>query len=107
MVKTGKNYTNSELFTLANKIRRETGCTKSEAYQQAKTKLENKVKIVNSHSKVNRIEITDRVKPWVREKYHIQPGEVYTSVKELASHMNTTLQNVYGYIKVGYFKNVN
>lgn len=32
---------NSELFKLANKIRRETGCSKSEAYYKAKAELEN------------------------------------------------------------------
>ena len=39
---TQKNYSNSELFTVANKIRRETGCSKSEAYKKAKDYLENK-----------------------------------------------------------------
>lgn len=38
----GKNYSNSELFTLANQIRKNTGCSKSEAYYKAKDKLENK-----------------------------------------------------------------
>ena len=37
-----KSYTNSELFTFANKIRRESGCTKSEAYHKAKEQLEKK-----------------------------------------------------------------
>ena len=40
---TKKSYSNSELFTVANKIRRETGCSKSEAYYKAKEQLENKV----------------------------------------------------------------
>ena len=39
---TQKSYSNSELFTVANKIRRETGCSKSEAYYKAKESLENK-----------------------------------------------------------------
>ena len=39
---TNKNYSNSELFTVANKIRKETGCTRSEAYYKAKSMLENK-----------------------------------------------------------------
>ena len=39
---TKKSYSNSELFTVANKIRRETGCSKSEAYYKAKEQLENK-----------------------------------------------------------------
>lgn len=39
---TQKSYSNSELFTVANKIRRETGCSKSEAYYKAKEQLENK-----------------------------------------------------------------
>ena len=39
---TKKNYSNSELFTVANKIRRDTGCSKSEAYYKAKEQLENK-----------------------------------------------------------------
>lgn len=33
----------SELFTLANKIRKETGCSQSEAYHKAKAQLENPV----------------------------------------------------------------
>ena len=39
---TKKSYSNNELFTVANKIRRETGCSKSEAYYKAKEQLENK-----------------------------------------------------------------
>ena len=39
---TNKNYSNSELFTIANKIRKETGCSRSEAYYKAKDFLENK-----------------------------------------------------------------
>lgn len=39
---TNKNYSNSELFTVANKIRKETGCSRSEAYYKAKDLLENK-----------------------------------------------------------------
>lgn len=34
---------NSDLFKLANQIRRETSCSKSEAYYKAKAKLENPV----------------------------------------------------------------
>lgn len=34
---------NSDLFKLANQIRKETGCSKSEAYYKAKDKLENHV----------------------------------------------------------------
>ena len=39
---TKKSYSNSELFTVANKIRKETGCSKKEAFAKAKMKLENK-----------------------------------------------------------------
>lgn len=37
-----RNYSNSELFTVANNIRKETGCSRSEAYYKAKDYLENK-----------------------------------------------------------------
>lgn len=37
---TNKTYTNSELFSLVNKIFREQGCTRSEAYKIAKNQLE-------------------------------------------------------------------
>ena len=36
---TQKSYSNSELFTVANKIRKETGCSQKEAFAKAKMEL--------------------------------------------------------------------
>ena len=100
---TTKTYTNSELFTLANQIRRSTGCSKSEAYYKAKTQLENPNKVHGTRSKCNGIKITDKVSNLVLKRHNLHVNEVYTSVKALAIHMNTSVQNVYEYIYLGMF----
>lgn len=102
-MKTVKNYTNSELFTLANKIRRNTGCSKSEAYQQAKSQLENPKKVSRNGASVK---ITEKTSARILSKYSLTVNEVYPSVKALANKMNTSVQNIYAYIKLGVFENV-
>lgn len=105
-----KNYTNSELFTLANQIRRETKCTKSEAYHQAKHKLEmrgtNKEKKSGRNAKICQVKITEKLRKHSLEKYNLKVGQVFASVKELASYMGVSVQNIYGYIRLGIFENV-
>ena len=46
-METVKTYTNSELFKLANEIKRSTGCTKKESFAKAKAQLENPVILSN------------------------------------------------------------
>lgn len=99
-MKTVKNYTNSELFTLANKIRRESGCSKSEAYQKAKAQLETPKNVGRKSS--GSVVITNKFKPNTLAKFDLVVGTVYPSMKALAVKMNTSYQNVYAYYKLGY-----
>lgn len=101
-MKTVKNYTNSELFTLANKIRRESGCSKSEAYHKAKMQLETPKTSRTRTSKS--VVITNKFKTNTLNKFGLVVGSVYPSMKELAIKMNTSYQNVYAYYKLGYIE---
>lgn len=103
MKTTVKNYTNSELFTLANKIRRESGCTKAEAYHKAKNQLEAPApkKMVTHRQKYSGVKITERLKSHTLNKYGLKVGEVYPSVKALSDKMHVSVQNIYGYIRMG------
>ena len=100
-----KNYTKSELFTLANKIRKETGCTQSEAYHKAKAQLENPKKSTRGR-KVNYsgVRVTETFRPIKLKKYNLTIGQTFNSVPSLAKYMNVTVQQVYGYIREGRFE---
>ena len=104
-MKTVRNYTNSELFTLANKIRRKSGCSKSEAYQKAKTQLENSNKSNRGRKvKYTGIKICSDCAPHTLNKYNLKPEMTFKSVKDLAFYMNVTVQQVYGFIRDGRFE---
>lgn len=113
-VKNSKNYTKSELFTLANKIRKETGCNQSEAYHKAKAQLENptpapvaKVKSTRTYRKKdNGVRITANTHKHVMNKYNFKVGQEFPSVKDLANYMHTSVQLVYGHIRSGYFEKI-
>lgn len=100
-----KNYTKSELFTLANKIRKEMGCTQSEAYHKAKAQLENPKKS-NRGRKANysSIRIGGTFKPSKLKKFNLTVGQTFNSVPSLAKYMNVSVQQVYGYIRGGQFE---
>ena len=103
---TQKNYSNSELFTVANKIRKETGCSKKEAFAKAKMKLESKIEKKSSGRRGMQVKITSKVKEKIMSKYNLSVGTVFPSVKALAEYMNTSVQNVMSYIYNGYFERV-
>lgn len=114
MNKTVKNYTQSELFKLANQIRKSTGCSQKEAYHKAKNQLENptvetekKTRKGGFNKKVNQVRVTDKTKKHALEKYNLTVGQTFSSVKSVADHMKVSVQNVYGYIRVGFFESVN
>ena len=100
-----KNYTKSELFTLANKIRKETGCTQSEAYHKAKAQLETPKKS-NRGRKVNYsgIRVTTTMKTDKQKKFNLKVGQTFASVPSMAKYMNVTVQSVYGFIRNGSFE---
>lgn len=97
-MKTIKNYTNSELFTLANKIRRESGCSKSEAYHKAKAILEAPKK--NVRQKYVGVKVTERMKVHTLNKYSLNVGDVFPTVKDIANKMHVSVQNIYGYVRL-------
>ena len=108
---TQKNYSNSELFTVANKIRKETGCSKKEAFAKAKMELESKVakkaeKKTSAGKRGMQVKITAKTKEKILTKYNLTEGTVYPSVKALAEYMNTSVQNVMCYIYNGCFEKV-
>ncbi len=105
-----KKYTNSELFTLANKIRRETGCNQSEAYHKAKAQLENpKVMPVASTTpkragrkrNYTYVLITNKMRQHTLNKYNLSVGAKFPSVQALADYMKVSIQNIYGYVRLG------
>ena len=102
MNKSVKNYTNSDLFKLANEIRKSTGCSKSEAYHRAKAELENPKKKASQ-----KIRITDKMKKHTLGKRNLHVGDTFASVKELATFTGLTVQNLYGYIRIGVIEKVN
>ena len=110
MKQTVKTYTNSELFTLANSIRRSTNCSKEEAFAKAKAQLETpkaEKKVSASRGKKgSAIEVTANIKQKMMDKFNLKPGSVYPSVKELATYMGVSVQNVQSYIYSGVFKRV-
>ena len=114
MEKLVKNYTKSELFTLANKIRKETKCTQSEAYYKAKAQLENPIpttvkKVITIRTyrkKDNGVRITANTRNHIMNKYNFKVGQEFPSVKALADYMHTSIQLVYGHIRSGYFEKI-
>lgn len=112
MNKTVKNYNQSDLFKLANKIRKEKGVSQKEAYHMAKAQLENPAPIVKVNStrtyrkKDNGVRITANTHKHIMNKYNFKVGQEFPSVKDLANYMHTTVQLVYGHIRAGHFEKI-
>lgn len=107
MKQTVKTYTNSELFTLANQIRRSTNCSKKEAFAKAKMQLEQpKMETKTSSKRGKKVMITESMKADSMKKYNLKAGDVYPSVKALAIHMGVSVQNVQSYIYKGVFQKI-
>lgn len=112
MKQTVKNYTQSDLFKLANQIRKEKGVSQKEAYHMAKSQLETpksvkkEKKTTGRHNSSNGVMITNKAKEKFLTKYNLKVGTTYPSVKALAEFMGVSVQNLYGYIKIGVLEKI-